>query len=460
MLKLILTDSKIRDKVFPYLDLKIFDNFGCKEIVKKIKQFESKYDSFPSFKDLKLFIDKKDVYEELDNINNLDISDYKNEFVLDNVKEFIKGKLIFNYLALAHEKLNDGNLDDIGPFADKLKEANSFSFDDNVGLDLFSDEGEQLMYEHLHSEDECIPTGILGFDEMIRGGLHRKSVTVFVAQSNLGKTLIKCAVAANMILNNQKVVYVTCELSEPYVGERILQNMFNVDRDRLGNLSREEFGRVYKKFKEKIKNNLIIKKYGAGKSNVNHLKMLFKELHDKKKFVPDILLLDYLGIFGAYGATKNSNSNDIGKLKCQELEAFAYEYDVPVLTSAQSNRSGYGRSDIDPTHIADAIGIFTETDVVIGVTQTEELRELDPPQFTWLLLKNRFGLNLKQLQVGICYEKMKLYNLDSDGLVIGNSKELEKDKSDKIESVSKHLDEQFGIGKKKKVMKDYLEIEE
>ena len=593
LLKLIFTDTKVREKVFPYLDLKLFDLYECKEIVKTIRKFQSKYENFPSVKELKLFTSKKDVHDGLEEVVKLDISEFKNEFVLDSIQEFIKGKLIFNYLALAHEKSSEGELGAVSEIADKLKEANSFSFDDTVGLDLFSDDGEEKMYQHLHSENSVIPTYLHKFDETVRGGLHRKSVTVFIAQcvtedtkieyyyksvggtsfiiigcisnvnallkcgcevfvkspdgwvevldyidkgekqiyklivdskecysselhlyetidgwkyakdltendkvltengyckvesieltdevkkvvditvnhpnhryytngisshnSNLGKTLIKCAVAANMILNNHKVVYVTCELSEEYIGERILQNMFDVDRDRLGELSREEFGRVYRKFKDKMKNSLVIKKYGAGKSNVNHIVSLFKDLESKKKFKTDILILDYLGIFSAYGVSKNANSNDIGKVKCQELESLAFEYDIPILTSAQSNRSGYGKSELDPTNIADAIGIFTETDVVIGVTQTEELRELNPPLYSWTVLKNRFGLNLKSFRIGICYEKMRLYNVDENGQVIDANYKEEVKKN--TENVADDIINTFDIGKKKKNFNNFV----
>lgn len=456
---MLLVDKKIREKVFPFLELKIFDNFECKEIIKSIKSFQKKYETFPTFKDLKLYIDKKDVYEELENINNLDISEYKNEFVYDQIQEFIKGKLIFNYLALAHQSLTEGKLEEIPQLSDKLKEANAFSFDETVGLDLFSDEGEQIMYDHLHSEDSVIPTGVMNFDSLIRGGIHRKSVTVFIGQSNIGKTLVKCAIAANMILNNHKVVYVTCELSEPYIGERILQNVFDAERHILENLSREEFSKVYKKFRDKVKSQLIIKKFPAGKANVNNLKYLFKEAITKKKFKPDVLILDYLGIFGAYGVNKNANSNDIGKVKCQELEAFADEFDIPVLTSAQSNRSGYGRSELDPTHIADAIGIFTETDVVVGITQTEEMRELPIPQYTWLLLKSRFGLNMKSLGVGICYEKMKLYNIDQNGELIGSGQQNKNDVDKKVDATANDVIKDFGIKKKQKNMTDYIDID-
>ncbi|MFW6272635.1 MAG: DnaB-like helicase C-terminal domain-containing protein [bacterium] len=332
--------------------------------------------------------------------------------MLDEIESFLKEKLAFNELSKGVELLKDGKVDDLNSTSERIKEAISFSFDNEIGLDLFSDVGMETMYEHLHTVNSFVPTGIERLDDELNGGVHRQSVTVFLAESNMGKTLIKTAIAANMILQNKKVTYITFELSQEYIGERILKNIFDLSGNDLKKLSKEEFQEYYKKLCKKMKNLLIIKKYPAGTANANHLKRLLKDLETKKKFKTDIIFLDYLGIFAASKVSKTANSNDKGIAKCQELEALSDEFNLPIVTSAQANRSGYGSSSLDPTNIADAIGIFTETDVVIAVTQTEEQRELNPPLFTWQLLKNRFGINKNSFSVGVIYEHMRLINVD------------------------------------------------
>jgi len=362
---------------------------------------------------------------------NTDTKEYENEFLLKELEDNFRVKLIFNEFANGVEQLKEGEVDKISIVADEIKKITSFTFDTKIGLNLFSKDGLDRIYQHIHSNNIVVPTGIKEFDSKIQGGFHKKSVSVILAEGGKGKTLILCAFSANMILQNYKVLYITLELSEEYIGERIIQNIFNVEQTDLKGLSKESLFNKFEKVKSGIQDKLIIKKYPAGVLNVNMVKSLMRELEGKLKFEPDIVMIDYLGLFAALGAGKDAGSNEKGIAKCQELEAFADEYNLPVVVPAQSNRSGYGSSSLNPKNIADAIGIFTETDLVVGVTQTEEQRELAIPVYSWSIMKNRFGLNMQDLSVGVNYDKMKLINLDSHEV----TQEMDKIEAEKIKNI-------------------------
>lgn len=414
LLKFLLTDEKIRNKVFPYLTIDIFDTFECKEIAKKIFEYDKKFSEFPSVKELKLTLDNETVYDSLKNIVDLDTKDYRKNFLVDEIEDFFRQKLSFHELASGVEYLKEGKIDNLNDISDKIRQAANFSFNADIGYDPFSDDGFERFWDHLHEKKVIIPTGIEAFDRLIEGGIHKKSVTAFLAESGKGKTLIKCAIAANMILQNKKVLYVTMELSEEYISQRIIQNILDLEYDDLKIISKENLRKRWKKITEKLKSLLIIKKYPQNTIHCGHIRNLLNDLDIKKKFIPQTLIVDYLGILNAVGINKSSNSNDIGKAKCQELQALSYEKDLATLTSAQANRSGYGSAILDPTKIADSIGIFAELDLVVSVTQSSEQRELPIPLFTWFVMKNRFDIDKKETVVGVNYKKMKLINVDTD----------------------------------------------
>lgn len=398
--------------------------------MKIIYKFQKVYKKFPTVKELKLLIKDLNILERLETILNIDTKEYENEFLLKEIEENFRVKLIFNEFANGVEQLKEGEIDKISIVADEIKKITSFTFDTKIGLNLFSKDGIDRIYDHIHSNNIVVPTGVKEFDNKIQGGFHKKSVSIILAEGGKGKTLILCAFSANMILQNYKVLYITLELSEEYIGERIIQNIFNIEQTNLKNLSKESLVNKFEKVKTGVGDKLIIKKYAAGVLNTNMLKSLVGELQGKLKFEPDIIMIDYLGLFAALGVGKDAGSNEKGIAKCQELEAFADEYNIPVVVPAQSNRSGYGSSSLNPKNIADAIGIFTETDLVVGITQTEEQRELSTPVYSWSIMKNRFGLNMQGLNVGVNYDKMRLINLDSDELIKENDRiDMEKIKN-------------------------------
>lgn len=408
LIKLLFFNLDIQQKVFPFLTVDIFDKIENKNIVQRILDFYKKVTKFPNISELKLdLIKDEDQQKYFIEIIETNISEYDSKFLLEKIEEFFKKKLIFHEIVKATELLKDDDLNKLLVIPDNIRTSVAFSFDTNVGMNVFSENGKKRMYEHIHQKNEVISTKLPDLDRAIGGGFHKKSVSVLLGQGNIGKTLIACAMSANQLHLNKKILYITMELTEEYITQRIIQNLFNIDQYRLKELSEEEFNKEYDKCIDKFKDLLVVKKYSPG-INCSHIRHLFKELEMKNNFRPDLLYVDYLGELDSI--KEGNNSNDIGKYKCQELEGIAFDFDIPVVTPAQVNRGGYSTSSLDPTDVADSIGIFTETDLVIGITQTQE--QYDGNSYTLDIMKNRFGDKLQKVIVGVNRALMQIFTPD------------------------------------------------
>lgn len=327
LIKLLFFNLDIQQKVFPFLTVDIFDKIENKNIVQRILDFYKKVSKFPNISELKLdLIKDEDQQKYFIEIIETNISEYDSKFLLEKIEEFFKKKLIFHEIVKATELLKDNDLDKLLVIPDNLRTSVAFSFDTNVGMNVFSENGKKRMYEHIHQKNEVISTKLPDLDKAIGGGFHKKSVSVLLGQGNIGKTLIACAMSANQLHLNKKILYITMELTEEYITQRIIQNLFNIDQYRLKELSEEEFNKEYDKCIDKFKDLLVVKKYSPG-INCSHIRHLFKELEMKNNFHPDLLYVDYLGELDSI--KEGNNSNDIGKYKCQELEGIAFDFDIP-----------------------------------------------------------------------------------------------------------------------------------
>lgn len=312
------------------------------------------------------------------------------------------------------------------------------------------------MYDHIHQKNNVIKTGLTEFDAILNGGIHVPSLIVMLAESNMGKSLIKSAISSNLITQNKKILYLHGELSEQYMAERLVRNILDLSNEELRNLTEKSFFDRFIEISKNIGNSIIYRRFAPGVTNVGHIRQLLRDLEIKYKFIPDLIMLDYLGLFAPLAVSNNAGSNEKGIVKCQELQALISDYNIPVFTSAQANRSGYGKSKLDPTNIADAIGIFAEADAVVGVTQTEEQREMPIPIYTWDLMKSRFGLNKQEATIGINYDKMRLINVGDE-----NDSQVSKIREEKDRQVVNEATREINKKlKEEKSIKKYFEIEE
>jgi len=405
LIKFLFIDEKIRDKVIPFLVPEIFEDHKNIQLIKSILSILERFEHFPSISEMKLELNNEEVFNRLIEIKEMDINEYKKEFLLEQIEEFIRNKMVHNVNVEIVMSLNSEDNESLKQAPDKLREAIAFSFDTKVGLDLFDE--EERLYNHLHNKDRVIPTSITQFNRLIEGGFHEKSLTLFMAETNLGKSLIMTSLGVDCILRNKNVLYVSCEMSEEKISERVMSNMFDIATEDLKLLTRSKFHEKFESIKKQVKNKFVIKEYPTKSISVNHIRNLVKELKVRKKFVPDIIFVDYLGIMNPIYRNKGDNTYLEVKRISEELRAVAVELGLPIVSAVQTNRGGFGDAEIELTDISDSIGTAATADIIIGVTQSEEFRKMG--KFNWIILKNRYGLNKHTFPVNVDYYKMRIF---------------------------------------------------
>ena len=429
IMKFLYTDKELRDKIIPYLRFSIFDEVENVELIKFIKKFMTKYNKFPNVKETRLKIKDPDVYSHLRKVMKMDTSEYSTEMIIGETEDFIRQKCIMDVCFKVVEQVNNDDMENISASPDEMREAVAFSFDNSVGLDIFHSDEEQKIYDQLHNKDIIVSTGLDTIDDLIEGGLHEKTLTLFMAETNMGKSLIMGSVATNNIFSGKKVLYVTCEMSEFKIGERVLQNAFDMSSKDIKRLPRDKFGMAFKRARDRLKGSFIVKEYPTGVATVNHIRNLVKELQLKKKFVPDIIYIDYIGIMAATHNSKNDNTYTSQKRITEEVRGLAVELAIPIVSAIQTNRMGMGQAELDLTNASDSIGTAFTADIMIGVTQQDELRAAG--KYRWTLIKNRYGPNKVGVNIKVDYNKMRLTD---DGIVEEeNTQETHK----KVEGVKK-----------------------
>jgi archaellum biogenesis ATPase FlaH len=411
MIKLLFTDASAREKIYPVLKPDIFDgDFGHTEIISKFIEFRETYNTFPSIRDFRNFIQIKDLYEKFDEIVGRDYSDITPEFLQLEAQEFFQKKLVMKTALRIVETIRSKGADHISDVPDELRDAIAFSFDDRVGMDLFDD--AERMYNSMHEEDMVVSTGLKNLDKLIKNGFHKKTLTLLTAGANVGKSLFKCALASNALLQNKNVLYVTLEMSEEKISERILANIFNYPINDLPNLSREQLGKMVTEMKTKVGGRIFVKEYPPHGASANTIRNLLKELSIKKKFKPDIIFIDYVGIVTTNSKFVDGNTYLIYKRVTEELRGLAVEYDVPIVSSNQLNRAAMMSSDVDMSDMSDSIGQAMTADIIFGVVQTEEMKEKNI--YMLKVLKNRYGDKFNRIIFGVDYRFMRIFEMEDD----------------------------------------------
>jgi len=412
IMKFLYTDKELREKLIPYLRYSIFDEVENVQLIKFIKKFMVKYNKFPNVKETRLKIKDANTYRHLKNIIKMDTSDYSTEMIIGEAEDFIRQRCIMDVCFKVVEQVNNDDMDAISAAPDEMREAVAFAFDNNVGLDIFDEGAEDLIYEQLHNKDIVVSTGLDTMDDLIDGGFHEKTLTLFMAETNMGKSLIMGSLATNNIFSGKKVLYITCEMSEFKIGERVLQNAFGMSSQDIKRLPRNKFGEAFKKARGRLNGKFIVKEYPTGVASVNHIRNVVKELDLKKKFIPDIIYIDYIGIMASTYTNKNDNTYTTQKRITEQVRGLAVELGIPIVSAIQTNRMGMGKEELDLTNTSDSIGTAFTADIMIGVTQPDELRAAG--KYRWTLVKNRYGLNKVGVTIKVDYNRMRLKD---DGIV-------------------------------------------
>jgi replicative DNA helicase len=417
----LIMDVEYNRKVIPHLMEEYFHSNTDKIIFNEIKDFIEKYNTTPTKEALAIQIQSKkginagDFKESIEFINNIDKDYEKQDFnwLVKTTEKFCKDKAVFNGVMDAISIIDGEDkkrTQDAIPGI--LTDALAVSFDSNIGHDYFAD--SESRYDKYSEDLKRLPFDIDILNKITRGGLPPKTLTLFLGGTGTGKTNIKCHCATAHIKMGKNVLYITNEMSEEKIGERIDANMLNVELDKLESMGREAFTTRLHKLSSKTNGKLIIKEYPMHSAHSGHFKALIEELRIKKNFIPDVVYIDYLGICASarYKSSTGINTNTYYGSVAEELRALGQFYNIPVVSSIQTNRSGSTNSDLGLTDIADSFSIAMAADLVIGIVTNDELAALN--QMLFVILKNRHNdVNYyKKFLLGVDRAKMRLYNLD------------------------------------------------
>ena len=416
---LILNEEYSR-KVYPYLKEDYFDDISLRKIFQTCCEYVEKYKEPPSKEALKLAIDKRkdlseDAYKQVQEIiNDLVVDKNTNaSFLLDETEKFCQDKDLYNSIRKSILILDGQDKEfDKGEIPRLLSDSLGISFDGSIGHDFLDDFEDR--YEHYHRKEERIPFDIDIFNKITKGGLPRKSMTVLLATTGGGKSLLKCHMAANHLMYGKNVLYITMEMAEEEIGRRIDANIMDITIDEVKELPRDVFEKRMNRYKTKTTGKLVIKEYPTGSVHAGLFRHLLNELRLKKNFQPDVIFVDYLNICSSsrVKGAASANSYTLVKSIAEEVRGLAMEFNCAVVTSSQFNRDGYGNSDVDLTNTSESMGITHTADCILGLVTSEQLDELG--QLMIKQLKNRWGDlgYYRRFLVGIDRSKMKIYELE------------------------------------------------
>ena len=406
-------------KVIPFIQPEYFEQRSEKVVFEEIVQFIVKYNSAITKEALGIEIENRtdltetDVKDIRDVCETLNDSVVENQWLLDTTEKWCRDRAI--YLALMESihiaDGNDGNKNrDAIPSI--LSDALAVSFDNNIGHDYLQNYQER--YEFYHRKEDKIEFDLEYFNKITKGGLPNKTLNIALAGTGVGKSLFMCHVASSALLQGRNVLYITLEMAEERIAERIDANLLNVPIQQLVDLPRSTFENKVTSLSKKTQGTLIIKEYPTASAHSGHFKALLNELALKKSFRPDIIFIDYLNICASSRHKANGSANSYSYIKsiAEELRGLAVEFKVPIVSATQTTRSGYGNSDVELTDTSESFGLPATADLMFALISTEELEGLG--QIMVKQLKNRYNdpTVFKRFVVGIDRAKMRLYDVE------------------------------------------------
>lgn len=440
-------------KVLPFVKDEYFEDQNYRFVYEKIKTYIDQYNGLPTKAALKIAIDAagnlneeryKQVTSLLDTLSYDEKTDI--DWLVDTTEKFCQDKAIYNAVRQSILVL-DGKIKELdkGAIPQLLSDALGVSFDSNVGHDFLENSEER--FDFYHRVEEKLEFDLDYFNKITKGGLSKKSLSIALAGTGVGKTLFMTHCAAAALMSGKNVLYITMEMAEERIAERIDANLIDETLDDLRLLPRPTYQKKIDRVKSRTSGKLIIKEYPTGSAGANHFRHLLNELKLKKNFVPDVIFIDYLNICMSsrlkHGA--NINSYTLIKAIAEELRGLAMEFNVPVMSATQTTRSGYGNSDVEITDTSESFGLPATADFMFALISTEELEKLG--QLMVKQLKNRWGSidTPKRFIIGIDRSKMKLFDAEEsaqEGLT-GGTKQIGQDDRPLFDSSSMMQDEDF-----------------
>ena len=406
-------------RVVPYLKNEYFEGTH-KTVFDLIVQFVSKHNKLPTSKILELELKKIKAPEDI--LNNaqrlvneiIDKSDIDTDYLITEAEKWCKERAVYNAI-MDSIGIIDGKDKERseGAIPEILSEALGVSFDEQIGHD-YIDDSEQR-FDFYNRKEDRIPFDLDYFNKITKGGLPNKTLNIALAGTGVGKSLFMCHCAAGVLNQGKNVLYITMEMAEERIAERIDANLMNLPIESLASLPKNVFDDKIGKIAKSSVGKLIVKEYPTGSAHTGHFRALLNELKLKKNFKPDMIYIDYLNICASSrmrGMGGSINSYTYIKAIAEELRGLAVEFNVPIMSATQTTRSGFSNTDVGLEDTSESFGLPATADLMFALISTEELEELG--QLLVKQLKNRYNdpTKYKRFVVGVDRSRMKLYDVE------------------------------------------------
>jgi replicative DNA helicase len=408
-------------KVLPFIKPEYFSNRHERVVFEEINKFMEKYGNQPTKEALSIELDnRKDLNDDefksiLTIVETLSDAQVDMQWLVDTTEKFCKDKAVYNAILNGIQIIEGKDKEHTAEAIPSiLSEALAVAFDQNVGHDYVED-GENR-YEFYHKKEEKLEFDLEYFNKITKGGIPQKTLNIALAGTGVGKSLFMCHMAASTLMQGKNVLYITLEMAEERIAERIDANLMNITMDDLHDLPKKMFTDRLSKIQTKTNGKLIIKEYPTASAHTGHFRSLLKELALKKSFRPDVIFIDYLNICSSSRFKGNANVGSYFYIKAiaEELRGLAVENNVPIMSATQTTRGGYANSDVGLEDTSESFGLPATADLMFALISTEELESLN--QIMVKQLKNRYndpGTN-KRFVVGIDRARMKLYDCEQE----------------------------------------------
>ena len=404
-------------KVIPFIEPEYFADFIEKTIFTTIKEYIQKYNDPPVVEALLIDVQKVALTEEqygrvkeyID--THIKKTEVDFEWAVNETEKWCKDKAIYNAIFKGIQII-DGKTDETPEAIPSiLQDALGVSFDSHIGHDYIEQSTDR--YEFYHTVEEKIPFDLDFFNKITKGGMPNKTLNICLAGTGVGKSLFMCHVAASTLMQGRNVLYITLEMADKKIAERIDANLMNISLDDLEALPKKMFDDKIKRIEKKTKGKLIVKEYPTASAHTGHFRALLNELIIKKNFRPDILIVDYLNICSSSRFKMGASINSYSYIKsiAEELRGLAVEFNLPILSATQTTRTGFVSTDVGLEDTSESFGLPATADLMFALISTEELEKLN--QMLVKQLKNRYNdptLN-KRFVIGLDRAKMKLYDV-------------------------------------------------
>lgn len=420
IIKNIITNEEFMRKVLPFIRPDYFEG-TYQKLFKEVGKFVGKYNKLPTSESFKIELDQSDSFNEEQYRHAVEIipqlfdgETVDQQWLLDTTEKWCQDRALYNAVMESitiidgkHQNLTKNALPDI------LTKALGVSFDTNIGHDYIENFEER--YEFYHRDEERLPFDLDYFNKITKGGLPNKTLNICLAGTGVGKSLFMCHCAASNLADGKNVLYLTMEMAEERIAERIDANLLDLPIDQIANLSKDMFADRVHGLSKRTNGKLIIKEYPTGQANAAHFRSLLNELKLKRSFEPHIIYIDYLNICASSrmkGMGGSINSYNYIKAIAEEIRGLAVEFDVPIVSATQTTRSGYGNSDVGLEDTSESFGLPATADLMFALISTEELEGMG--QIAVKQLKNRYNdpTYKKRFVIGVDRSKMKLFDVN------------------------------------------------